>query len=201
MLKIGMTGGIGCGKTMVAERFEKRGIEIIDADQISHSLTQPDSPGLAKIVKHFGESVLGAEGELDRAALRKIVFEASQEKKKLESILHPMVFEQIADRALKASGLYCMICVPLLLETGRSADFDRILVVDCPVEVQVRRTLERDRVDELQIRRIIHSQSSRKEKLAAANDLIVNDGDLSLLDNQVEKLHNFYLDLAKITGS
>lgn len=201
MLKIGMTGGIGCGKTVVAERFEKKGVEIIDADQISHSLTQPDSPGLTEIVEHFGASVLGVKGELDRPTLRKIVFDAPQERKQLESILHPMVFEEIADRAMKASGFYCMVCVPLLLETRRSADFDRILVVDCPIEVQVRRTLERDRVDELQIRRIIHSQSSRKERLTAANDVIVNDGDLSLLDNQVEKLHNFYLDLAKITGS
>ena len=201
MLKIGMTGGIGCGKTVVAERFEKKGIEIIDADQISHSLTQPNSPGLAKIVKYFGAPVLDAEGNLDRAALRKIVFDAPQERKQLEAILHPMVFEKIADRAMKASGSYCMICVPLLLETGRSADFDRILVVDCPVEIQVRRTRKRDQVDELQIRRIIQSQSSRKEKLTAANDVIINDGDLSLLDNQVEKLHNFYLDLAKTTGS
>jgi dephospho-CoA kinase len=201
MLKIGMTGGIGCGKTMVAERFEKKGVEIIDADQISHSLTQPHSPGLAKIVKHFGTSVLDAEGKLDRAALREIVFDAPQEREQLEAILHPMVFEGIADRAVKASGSYCLICVPLLLETGRSADFDRILVVDCPVEVQIQRTQKRDRVDELQIRRIIQSQSGRKEKLKAANDVIVNNGDLSLLDNQVEKLHNFYLDLAKITGS
>lgn len=186
---------------MVAERFEKKGIEIIDADQISHSLTQPNSPGLAKIVKYFGAPLLDAEGNLNRAALRKIVFDAPQERKQLEAILHPMVFEKIADRAMKASGSYCMICVPLLLETGRSADFDRILVVDCPVEIQVRRTRKRDRVDELQIRRIIQSQSSRKEKLTAANDVIINDGDLSLLDNQVEKLHNFYLDLAKTTGS
>jgi dephospho-CoA kinase len=137
---------------------------------------------------------------LNRTALREIVFNSLEERKKLEAILHPLVYQRIETEISRATGRYCIVSVPLLLETGRRELFDRILVVDSPVELQYQRVRTRDQLDDSQIARILDSQTSREEKLSAADDIIFNDAGLTSLDNQVEKLHNFYLKLSKSTG-
>ncbi len=193
MLKIGLTGGIGCGKTTVADCFRRKGIEVLDADEIARSLADRGEAGWNGIVKRFGTPVLDSNGNLNRAALREIVFNSSKEKKALEEILHPLIYQRIEIEISELRGSYCIVCVPLLIETGRTNRFDRILVIDCPVELQYERVKVRDRLHHAQIARVIDCQSSREERLSAADDVIRNDADLPSLDNQVEKLHNFYL--------
>ena len=200
MLKIGLTGGIGCGKTAVANLFRSQGTAIIDADEIGHALVEPGQAGLKDIVHRFGTSVLGPDGHLNRAALREIVFGSTTKRKELEAILHPLIYRRIEIEIGQTSGPYCIVCVPLLIETDRADYFDRILVVDCPEILQFVRVKARDRLDDDQISRILESQAGRKERLSAADDVISNDAELSSLDNQVEKLHNFYLRLSDGTG-
>lgn len=202
MLKIGLTGGIGCGKTVVANLFRQRGIAIIDADEIARRVVEPGETGLKTVVQHFGSRILDPSGQLNRAALREIVFNSPRQRKELEAILHPLVYQRIASEIHRVRGTcaYCIVSVPLLFETGRIELFDRILVIDCPVELQYRRVRNRDHLDDAQIARILDSQASREEKLSAADDVIFNDRDLTSLDNQVEKLHNFYLKLTTSTG-
>lgn len=200
MLKIGLTGGIGCGKSIVAKRFKNRGIHVIDADEIAHSLSQVGATAWSRIVEHFGETILQPDREINRAALREIVFNSPAERKVLEGILHPLIYQRIEYEMSRLQDDYCIVSVPLLVETGRSARFDRILVVDCPVDLQFDRVRMRNQLDPGQIAQIIGSQASREEKLSAANDVIQNDSDLDSLDKQVEKFHNFYIQLAKTSG-
>lgn len=200
MLKIGLTGGIGCGKTMAANLFKQKGTEVIDTDEIAHALVKPGEVGLNGIVDHFGIEILNPQGQLNRAALREIVFNSPQKRKVLEAILHPLIYRQMEIEVTKLLNSYCILCVPLLLETGSKDRFDRLLVVDSPVELQYERVRARDNLEASQISRILDSQASREEKLLAADDVILNDADLVSLDNQVEKLHNFYLALSKNTG-
>ncbi|MGH8549138.1 MAG: dephospho-CoA kinase [Methylococcales bacterium] len=200
MLKIGLTGGIGCGKTIVANLFRRQGIEIIDADEIARRLTEPGEAGLPGVVQHFGTGILDSRRHLNRALLREIVFNSPPERKELEAILHPLVYQRIETEISRVRGGYCIVCVPLLLETGRVELFDRVLVIDSPVELQYERVRARDHLDDSQIARILENQAGREEKLSAADDVIFNDADLTSLDNQVEKLHNFYLKLSKNTG-
>ncbi|MGH8556148.1 MAG: dephospho-CoA kinase [Methylococcales bacterium] len=197
MLKIGLTGGIGCGKTVVANLFKRNWIEIIDADEIAHKLVEPGKAGLNRIVDRFGTNILDPHGHLNRTALRELVFNSSQQRKSLEAILHPLIYQQIESELSRLRGPYCIVCVPLLLETGRKALFDRILVIDCPVEMQVERVRIRDNLNHDQIVRILHSQAGREERLLTADDVISNDADLASLDKQVEKLHNFYSEISK----
>jgi dephospho-CoA kinase len=200
MLKIGLTGGIGSGKTVVANLFRRKGIKVIDADEIAHALTEPGKAGLQGIVNHFGTNVLDSHGRLNRSALREIVFNSPQKRKELEAILHPLVYQCIETEISRLRDSYCIVCVPLLLETGRAGLFDRILVIDSPVELQYERVRARDQLDDSRISRILDSQVSREERLQAADDVLLNDADLTSLDNQVEKLHNFYLKFSISTG-
>ncbi|MCI0653307.1 MAG: dephospho-CoA kinase [Methylococcaceae bacterium] len=200
MLKIGLTGGIGCGKTVVANLFKQNRIEIIDADEIAHALVEPGKAGLNRIVHRFGANILDPHGHLNRATLRDIVFNSPRQRKSLEAILHPLIYQHIETEIGQLRGRYCVVCVPLLLETGRRALFDRILIIDCPVELQVERVRIRDNLSDDQIARILNSQAGREERLAAADDVIVNDSDLAALDKQVEKLHNFYSEISKGSG-
>ena len=167
MLKIGLTGGIGCGKTMVANLFKQKGTEIIDTDRISHALVKPGKVGLKGIVDHFGTEILNPQGQLNRAALREIVFNSPKKKKVLEAILHPLIYQQMETEVNKLQSSYCILCVPLLLETGSIDRFDRILVIDSPVELQYARVRARDTLDDNQISRVLDSQASREEKLLA----------------------------------
>jgi dephospho-CoA kinase len=196
MLKIGLTGGIGCGKTTVANLFAAKGVPVLDADQIARELVEPGQPALDAIVRAFGGDFLEA-GRLNRAKLREIVFLFPERKRQLEAILHPMVFDAISRQMTALQSDYCVLCIPLLIETAQQAFVDRVLVVDCPVELQYARIKNRDGLEESEISRIIQSQASREERLAAATDVIENAGEIEQLQEQVEKLHQTYLTLAQ----
>ena len=194
MLRVGLTGGIGCGKSRVSLLFEKLGAPVIDADQIAHRLVEPRQPALNRIIDAFGIGFLKEDGTLDRAKLRHLVFNDSLKKRQLEEIMHPLVFEAIQAAIETLKNSYCIVCVPLLLETGMSHHIvDRILVVDCPESVQIDRVKQRDNLSEDLIQAIINSQISRAERLAQADDIIDNSEEGGgHLSEQVEKLDNFY---------
>ena len=196
MLKIGLTGGIGCGKTTVSKLFEQLGVSVIDADETAHQLVEPGQPALQAIVKIFGANIVNADGSLNRSTLRDIVFSDTAKKKQLESILHPEVFSMIQKTIDKFEKPYCIVCIPLLFETGKTGFVDRILVVDCPVSNQVQRIILRNGLDQNRIMSIINSQVDREYRLKHADDVIDNSGDGIGLAEQVKKLHNFYVSIS-----
>jgi len=196
MLKIGLTGGIGSGKTTVSDCFASLGVPVIDADKIAHGLTTPGQPALQDIVSAFGPDILNDDGQLDRARLRAIVFNNAARRKQLEDILHPLIRARmrrhIAD--IEASSTpYCILCIPLLLETGQTDLVDRILVVDTPEDLQYQRVSARNGLPDAEIAAIIHAQAGREQRLAAADDIIVNNGGFEELRQQVLELHQRYL--------
>lgn len=194
MLRVGLTGGIGCGKSVVAEMFRELGTPIIDADEIAHQLVLPGSPVLATIVKQFGETFLAADGSLDRKKLAQQVFSDPEQKKILEALIHPAVRDTIRqqlDNHQQAS--YVIVAIPLLLETGYTQLIDRILVVDCEEAQQIERVRQRDGRDEQQISHIMQQQISRSERLQQADDVLKNNSDLATLAQQVARLHERYL--------
>lgn len=197
MLIIGLTGGIASGKTTVANLFAARGVPHVDADVSARAVVAPGSPGLAAVVEAFGPTVLTAEGTLDRRALRQRVFTDPAERKRLESILHPLIGQHLRDSLAALRGPYALLVAPLLLEGQLSRTVDRVLVVDVPEEVQIRRVMLRDGSSREEAEAILRAQMQRAERLARADDVITNDGDLQALAHQVEKLHRFYLDLAR----
>ncbi len=193
MLKIGLTGGIGSGKSTVARLFERLGVEVIDADRIARELVEPGCPALEAIEDAFGPEILKPSGQLDRAKLRQKIFSDPKARKALETILHPRIFADMSLRADLCQAPYCILAIPLLVETGAQDQVDRVLVVDCPEQLQIERIKLRDRLPEDLIRQILASQASRQERLAVADEVIVNAEDLSKLEQQVEELHRFYL--------
>jgi len=195
MLKIGLTGGIGSGKSTVAKLFQQLGIPVIDADLIAHQLVRPGQPALGALVTEFGPAILTSKGELDRSRLRELIFHDHTAKTRLESILHPAVFAEMHRRATGLQTPYCILAIPLLIETNAQSMVDRILVIDCPERLQIERVKRRDGLDESLIKRILASQASRQERLAHAHDIIVNEGDLAMLERQVKDLHLYYLKL------
>ncbi|MEJ5211019.1 MAG: dephospho-CoA kinase [Burkholderiales bacterium] len=196
-LVIGLTGGIGSGKSTVAECFRQLGATIIDTDAIAHALTRRGAPGHAAIVAAFGPQVLDAAGEIDRAALRRRVFADPAARKRLEDLLHPLIREEV-DRALAvAQGPYVILVVPLLVEKpGWRERVQRVLVVDCPEEEQVRRTMARSGLSRQEVLAIMAAQASRATRLAAADDVLSNDGDLARLEEGVRALDARYRALA-----
>lgn len=197
MLTIGLTGGIGSGKSVAAACFTELGIDVVDADWAARVVVQPGQPSLEQIAAHFGAGILLESGELDRARLRAIVFDNAAEREWLEQLLHPLIREEIL-RALKASsGPYVVLESPLLIESGQYKLVDRVCVVDLPEALQVERASARDRSDPAQIRKIMAAQLPRKERLAKADDVLDNAGDPAHLKQQVESLHRKYLQLAK----
>ena len=196
MLKIGLTGGIGCGKSTVGKLFEQFGVPVIDADDIAHQLVEPGQPALQAIVKVFGANILTIDGSLDRKQVREIVFSDSDKKTQLEAILHPEVFRTIQNIVITLETPYCIIGIPLLFETGITGFVDRILVVDCPLEEQVGRVKLRNGLDQSSIMKIIDSQVSREFRIRHTDDLIDNSGDSDGLAQQVKKLHNFYVSIS-----
>lgn len=197
MLVIGVTGGIGSGKSAVTDRFAQRGIDVVDADIAARVVVEPGKPALAKISEHFGSHLILYDGSLDRAALRAIVFSEKEHKQWLEHLTHPLIGEEIIRQIQSSSSQYTIFVSPLLIETSQHELTDRILLVDVPVEVQIQRTMARDTNTEEQVRAIVASQASREERLARADDIIVNDQGLAHLDREVDRLHAFYLQLAK----
>lgn len=196
MLKIGLTGGIGSGKTTVADLFAELNVPVIDADDIAREVVAPGSQALEQIRHAFGEWAIAADGSLDRSAMRELIFADTEQKRKLEAIVHPKVRQTILKRVASLDASYCIICVPLLVESDMVNLVDRVLVVDCPVETQVERVTKRDCLDEKIVRAIIASQVTREQRKALANDLIDNASSDSMLAEQVKKLHNLYLYLS-----
>lgn len=196
---VGLTGGIGSGKTSVADLFAELGAAIIDTDAIAHSLTAPDGAALEAIKKVFGPQFIGADGALDRPRMRELVFRDPAAKARLEAILHPRIRELAKTRAASTmtQAPYVMFVVPLLVESGGWRDqIDRLLVVDCPEATQLARVCARSRLDEATVRAIIAQQASRSARLAAADDILVNDGTLEQLPPRVRRLHRCYCLLA-----
>ena len=194
---VGLTGGIGCGKTTVADLFAARGAAVVDTDQIAHSLTAPQGAAIPALLAEFGADYATPEGALDRAKMRALVFADPGARARLEAILHPRIREATAAAALLATGPYVIFVVPLLIESGSwRGRVARVLAIDCPEEVQVARVVARNGLAEAQVRAIMAAQVTRSERLAAADDVIENDGDIAALPAQVDRLHAIYLDLA-----
>ena len=196
MLKIGLTGGIACGKSTVTRIFSELGAPVIDADTIAHRLVEKGQPALALIQQEFGNAILNPDGTLNRSKLRETVFANPVQKQKLEAILHPLVYKAMQLESEQLHAPYCIISVPLLFETGGTDFVDRILVVDCPVETQIERVGKRDKLSLERIQSIIDSQASRAFRRANSDDLIENLETDDRLAEQVKKLHNLYLSLS-----
>ena len=196
-MSVGLTGGIASGKSIVADMFNDLGVTIIDTDVIARDVVEPGQPALAEIREQFGAGVIGADGRLDRKALRAIVFTEEDQRGILEAILHPRIRQEAAIQVTGASGPYHIIVVPLLVESPMRSDMERILVVDCGEETQLARLLERDAETVEQARRMIDAQASRDDRLAIADDMIGNDGDIEATREQVSVLHSRYLALAR----
>lgn len=194
-LSIGLTGGIASGKTLVAQEFMRLGVPVLDADQVAREVVSKGTPGLAEIVEHFGPQLLQPDGELDRRAMRALVFGQPEQLKKLESLTHPRIREQIRRWCAAQGGPYYVVAVPLLAEGGNVYGFDRVLVVDVPVEVQLQRLMQRDGSDQQLAQKIIASQASRSQRLSIADDVLLNDGTPAQAQARVLDLHNKYLNL------
>ena len=196
MLTVGLTGGIGSGKSEVARLFTELGVPVLDADEIAHQLVQPGTEALDEIVSTFGESILASDGKLDRARLADIVFDKPEMRKRLEDIIHPRVREQISVyKDTHKNEPYTLIVIPLLLESGQRDLVDRVLVVNASDSVRIQRVKERDGRSEKQIRSIMLSQASDTQRNAAADDSIDNNGSLEDLELSVQKLHQKYTSL------
>jgi dephospho-CoA kinase len=195
--RIGLTGGIACGKTTVANLFAALGVTIVDTDLLAREVVAPGSPLLAQIATHFGPSILAADGSLDRRELRSRVFADPAERLWLEALTHPAIRALTDERCDGAAGPYSIVAIPLLVETGASARFDRVLVVDCEPALQLARLTARDGTTREEAQRLLAAQAPREARLAAADDVIHNDGDIASLRDQVEKLHRHYVQAAK----
>lgn len=196
---VGLTGGVASGKSEVARRFEALGVFVADADLAARAAVAVGSDGLVDVVEAFGAGVLDAEGALDRAAMRRRVFEDDGARRTLEAIVHPSVRVMLRDACLAAPGAYAIAAIPLLAEGGGRTAYpwlDRILLVDVSEDVQAARVVARDGVDQALARRMVAAQATRAQRLAIADDVVVNDGALDALDAQVEALHRRYLFLA-----
>ena len=195
---VGLTGGIGSGKSAVADLFTKLGVHVVDTDEIAHELTRAGGEAIPQIRAAFGERAIAADGSLDRAAMRSLAFGDAGARERLEAILHPLIRAESARRVERAAGPYAMLAIPLLVEAGvdRSRT-QRVLVVDCPETSQIERVVRRSGLSEGEVRAIIASQATREQRLAAADDVVDNSGAPAALDRQVSRLHEKYLTLAR----
>ena len=191
-LKIGLTGGIASGKSMVSDYFSKLGTPIIDADKIAHNLVQPNQPLLKTIVAVFGNEIILENGNLNRAKLRQIIFADPNQRQQLEAILHPVIKQVMETKANQLNNDYCILSIPLLLETKQIDTVDRVLVVDCPMKLQRERLQQRDNLSTIEIDQILKAQADRNSRLAIANEVIYNDSNLYDLQQQVVTLHKQY---------
>lgn len=198
-LRIGLTGGIGSGKTAVADLLQELGAAVVDADQVAHALTGPDGAAMPALRAAFGEQIVAANGALDRTRMRELAFADTGVRHRLEGILHPLIGQEMRARALRTPGDYLVLVVPLLVEhlDRWRPDVDRLCVVDCRPETQIARVQKRSGLSEAAVRAILAAQASREQRLAVADDRIPNDGDRETLRAQVEAMHAHYLALAK----
>lgn len=199
---IGLTGGIGSGKSAAADLLAARGALVVDTDQIAHQLTAPGGAAMEPIREAFGNGVVAADGALNRPAMRALAFEDPDARKRLEAILHPMIRAESERQCRAATTPYVVLVVPLLIESGTYRErVRRLCVVDCPEDVQVLRVMQRSGLEERQVRAIMAAQASRAERLAAADDVIDNSAGYAELAVQVERLHGAYLRLASEGGA
>lgn len=192
-LTIGLTGGIGSGKSEVSRRFQALGIVVVDADEVARLVVEPQQPALKQIAEHFGEHILTTDGRLDRAQLRAIIFSKPDEKSWLENLLHPLINVFIRQQLALAGSAYTMLSSPLLLETRQHELVDKVLVIDASEDLQLARASSRDNNNIEQIKAIMATQLSRQQRLERADNIIHNHGDLLELDLQVKELHQVYL--------
>jgi dephospho-CoA kinase len=192
MLKIGLTGGIGSGKSTVCRLFSELGAPIIDADIIARQLVEPNSPALKKLVRQFGKNILNPDQSLNRAYLRDLVFSDKSKKAQLDQLMHPLIYDEIEKQVRELDSRYCIIAIPLLLETQQMQRVDRIVVVDCNADTQLLRVVSRDHLKPEQVLNIIASQMPRQQRLSFADDVIDNSGSPVQLAEQIKRLHNSY---------
>ena len=196
MLRIGLTGGIASGKSTVAELFASRGVTVLDTDRIAREVVEPGRPALAALVSALGSDILSRDGRLDRALLRRRLFADDATRRTVEGILHPAILAELGRQAAAAPGPYQIVVIPLLVEGDRAGLVDRVLVVDCPEELQIERLMGRDGETRAAALRMLAAQVSREERLATADDVIVNDGPAEDLARQVDLLDRKYRELA-----
>jgi dephospho-CoA kinase len=197
MLRVGLTGGIGSGKSTAAALFAGHGVPVIDADEIARQLVTPGQPAYEQVIRTFGSGIVATNGRLDRDRLRRIVFADPEQRKRLEAILHPLVRREIQRETRRLQAPYCIIVIPLLIEANQRDLVDRVLVIDCDEELQLQRVAGRSQLTEDEIREIVGAQLSRTERLRHADDVILNNTDLGELRANVEAWHQRYLTLAR----
>jgi dephospho-CoA kinase len=194
---IGLTGGIGSGKSAAANFFQNEVITVMDADDLAREVIEPNTTGFESILDYFGSKILDSNGLIDRACLRKEVFDDYEKKKVLESIIHPLVRDLMTERITMAQSSYSIVMVPLIFETNSMSNYNRILVIDCDPSLQLERATARDNNSKDQIQKIIDTQCSREERLSIANDVIPNNDSLNDLKTRSLIMHKFYLDLTQ----
>ena len=194
---IGLTGGIGSGKTAAANHFGFLGIDIVDADLASRAVVEPGQPALEAIAEHFGAAIIGADGGLDRAKLRKLVFAEESERKWLQRLLHPLISDYLAVQISGSNSTYCLLVNPLLLESSQSQWCRKIIVVDTAIETQIQRTMSRDDNNREQVQSIVNAQMSRDDRLSAADFILLNDQGMDDLKKSVEKIHGELVNLCQ----
>ncbi len=194
---IGLTGGIGSGKSAAAALFKDIGVDLIDADDLARDSLNINSKGYKLFIEEFGDKYLDENKNINRELIRKLIFNDSDAKSKLENIIHPIVRSGIETFIKNKKSDYCIIVVPLIFETNSSKIYDRVLVIDCDVDVQISRTSKRDNQTKSDIENIVNKQATREQRLSIADEVIVNNGSLDLLKNEVLKIHNKYLEIIK----
>ena len=197
MLIIGLTGGIGSGKSVASDKFKSLGIVVVDADVASRTVVEPGKPALKEIQDHFGSGIITTEGKLDRNKLREIIATDAEERKWLESVLHPKIGEQITKEISESTSVYTLFVAPLLLETNSQEMCSRVVVVDVPKDVQIQRTAKRDKVSSNQVEQMVAAQMKREKRLEKADDVLLNNGTIEDLEKQVEELHKKYIQMVE----
>ena len=197
MLIIGLTGGIGSGKSVASDKFKSLGVAVVDADVASRTVVEPGKPALKEIQDHFGSGIITAEGKLDRNKLREIIATDAKERKWLESVLHPKIGEQITKEISESTSVYTLFVAPLLLETNSQEMCSRVVVVDVPKDVQIQRTAKRDKVSSNQVEQMVAAQMKREKRLEKADDVLLNNGTIEDLEKQVEELHKKYIQMVE----
>tara|TARA_B100001029_G_C15057967_1_gene455927 strand:- start:217 stop:813 length:597 start_codon:yes stop_codon:yes gene_type:complete len=196
MFIVGLTGGIGSGKTVASDRFEELGVKVVDADIASRVVVENGQPALHSIEGKFGSDVISDDGSLNRAKLREIIFKDNEAKSWLEALLHPLIAKHISDEISRATSKYAVLVSPLLFETSQFEMCNRTLLIDVSKEVQILRTTARDNVSRSQVEKIISSQMDRDQKINKADDVIVNDGEINDLISKIDDIHQKYIEIA-----
>lgn len=196
---IGLTGGIGSGKTSATKYFAELGVDVIDTDEIARMLTQPNGAAMSSIRKVFGDTFITTDGGLDRSKMRALVFSDNAVMEKLETILHPLIHKEVTRRIKQAKSIYVIIAIPLLFETKDYREMiQRILVIDCDEQKQITRTMARSKLNEQEVRAIMATQLSRQDRISKADDVILNNDDLDYLHKQVTHFHQKYMELSAL---